>query len=132
MAQTTRTDADILAEIEHIIRMYPPLTNDRPFIHIDVTDRKVTAAGHIRTSITRKYLENALHNLPGVAKVDSKKLFSDDQIRLAVGQKLPAGVNCNVNNGVVILTIPSTVAENKLVKAVQKILGVRAVLTQAE
>ena len=132
MAETVRTDADIQAEIDHIIRMYPPLTHDRPFLNVIVAKRQITASGYTRTSITRRYLENALNKIPGVTKVKTTGLYSDDQIRLAVGQKMPAGVNCNVNHGVVVLTIPVDEKTDKLVKAAQKIPGVRAVRTQVE
>ena len=132
MAETIRTDADIQAEIDHIIRMYPPLTHDRPFLDVTVANRQITASGYTRTAITRRYLENALKKIPDVTKVNTSGLYSDDQIRLAVGQKMPAGVNCNVLYGGVVLTIPDGVAAAKLVKAAQKIPGVRVVQTQAE
>ncbi len=130
MAETIRTDADIQAEIDRIIRLYPPLTNDRRALTVRVADRHVTASGHTRTMITRRYLENALEKLPGIASVNTDSLYSDDQIRLAVGQKLPAGVNCNITHGIVVLTVPTGMATTRLVKTVGKIPGVRSVQTQ--
>jgi hypothetical protein len=130
MVETTRVDADIQADIDHIIRMYPPLTHDRPFLDVTVSNRQVTVKGYLRTAITRRYLENALKNLPGVAGINTTGLYSDDEIRLEVGQKMPAGVNCNVLHGVVVLAVPDGVAADKLVKIAQKVPGARAVRTQ--
>jgi len=129
---TQRTDADIDADIDHIIRTYPPLTNDRPFLKIDVTDRQVTLGGYTRTGVTRKYLKDAVQKVAGVTSVNTEGLHSDDQIRLDVGQKMPAGVNCNVIHGVVVLTIPADESADELVKVAETVPGVRAVRTQPE
>ena len=127
--KSTRSDADIEEEIDRIIAHYPPLVHDRHFIDLSVQDGVVTISGYARTGITRAHLVNAIEAMPDVRSVKAKKFYSDDKIRLDVGQRIPAGIFSNVDRGVVILTghLPKGSTEKKLVTAVGKVAGVRSV-----
>jgi hypothetical protein len=127
-----RTDLDIADDIERIIAHYPPLTNDRHYLDITVQYGAVTASGHTRTSITRRYLVNALGQIPDVVRVEADGLYCDDHIRLEIARLIPVGVIANVMYGTVILTgtLPEGGNEAELVALVDNVPGVRAVRTQ--
>ena len=127
--ETVRSDADIEEEIDRIITRYPPLVHDRHFIDISVQQGVVTISGYVRTGITGAHLVNAIQAMPDVRSVKTSQFYSDDKIRLDVGQRIPAGIFSNVDRGVVILTghLPEGSTEKKLVTAVGEIAGVRAV-----
>ena len=127
-----RTDLDIEDDVERILAHYPPLTNDRHYIVVTVQNGVVTASGHTRTTITRRYLVNALAQIPDVSQVNADNLYNDDSIRLEIARLIPVGVIANMMYGTVILTgtLPSGANEAELVAAVDNVPGVRAVRTQ--
>ncbi len=127
-----RTDLDIQDDIEAVLAHYPPLTHDRHHLQVTVQNGTVTASGYTRTSITRRYLVNALKQIPGVTQVNADSLYCDDGIRLDIGRVIPVGVIANVMHGTVILTgaLPAGSNEADVVTAIANIPGVRAVKTQ--
>ena len=130
--RTSRSDADIQEVIERIITHYPPLVLDRHHINVQVSNGKVTVSGYIRTRITRKYFVDALRHNPEITELDADTLYSDEDIRLDVGQQIPAGVQSNIDHGAVVLTgrLPEGAQADQVVKAVQGVRGVRAVHTR--
>jgi hypothetical protein len=70
-----------------------------------------------------------LGRISGVMHLDTAGLFSDEDVRLAVGQRLPAGVIANVKYGAVILAgvLPQGANADQLTTAVKSVAGVRAV-----
>lgn len=129
---TPRPDLDIHEEIEDIIVHYPPMVNDRHHVKITVDDGVVNVVGHMRTTITRRYLIETLPTIKGVAKVDDSQLYDDEAIRLEVGQLIPQGVFANIEYGVVILSgrLPHGSSEAELVQKVKAIAGVRMVTSR--
>jgi osmotically-inducible protein OsmY len=130
--RTMRTDLDIDDDIERIIAHYPPLTQDRHNIDVIVQNGVVTLTGHTRTGITRRYLIEAVNNVPDVVRVEADNLHSDGVIRLEIARLIPVGVIANLLYGTVILTgrLPEGVNEEELITAVDNVPGVRAVRTQ--
>lgn len=130
--QPQHSDENIADAINEIITHYPPLTNERHFIDVEVRSGHVTVRGHVRTRITRTYLVSALERMAGIRSLSVDKLYSDDQIRLEVGKVIPAGVTANVNHGTVILAgqLPDEVELKSIITAVGDVAGVRAVHTQ--
>ncbi len=126
---TSRPDADIMADIEHSIVIYPPMMNDRHHVSFYVEDGNVTLKGHTRTSITKRYLIETVKTLDGVKEVDASGFYSDEVTRIDIGQFVPNGVFSNVEYGVAILTgsIDDDSAAAALVNTVQAMPSVRAV-----
>ncbi len=126
-----RADVDIAADIDNLLSMYPPMVNDRDYLHYTVDDGAVTLAGHVRTGITKRYITETVQGLPGVKSLDYSQLYDDGTLRLDVGQVIPVGVLVTVEYGVVILTgrLPDGTNERALVSQVEALPGVRAVRT---
>lgn len=101
---TQRDDTAILEDISHLIATYPPLTNDRPAIHVSVNDGDVTLKGHVLTSNTRRFFLSRLTSVEGVKTVNAENLYDDSTIRLQLSHLIPAGVQANIRYGVVILS----------------------------
>lgn len=101
---TQRDDTAILEDISHLIATYPPLTNDRPAIHVSVNDGDVTLKGHVLTSNTRRFFLSRLTSVEGVKSVNAENLYDDSTIRLQLSHLIPAGVQANIRYGVVILS----------------------------
>ncbi|MBZ0292145.1 MAG: BON domain-containing protein [Anaerolineae bacterium] len=128
---TTRPDADIAADIEHLIRRYPPMMNDRHHVKFTVLEGKVTLIGYLKTPITQRYLTETISQVKGVTEVNASGLFDDEDIRLGVGQVIPVGVYCNIEYGAVVLTghLPAGIDVAALTAEVEKVPGVRYVKT---
>ncbi len=101
---TQRDDTAILEDISHLIATYPPLTNDRPAIHVSVNDGNVTVKGHVLTTNTRRYFLSRLTSVEGVKSVSAENLYDDSAIRLQLSHLIPAGVQANTRYGIVILS----------------------------
>lgn len=99
-----RDDTLILDDIRHLIATYPPLTNDRPAIHVSVVNGLVTVSGHVMTTNTRRFFLSRLTSVEGVKTIDADELYDDTTIRLEVSRLIPAGVQANIRHGVVILS----------------------------
>jgi osmotically-inducible protein OsmY len=131
MAQLKVSDTDLLEQINHIIRQYPPLMQDRHYITVQVSNGRVSLCGHTRTAITRAYLVDAVRRLPGVVQLDDSGLYSDDRLRLEISRRIPVGVYVNVDHGVVLLTghLPEGEDKNQPIADIHAIKGIRGVQT---
>jgi osmotically-inducible protein OsmY len=129
---TPRPDLDIHEEIEDIIVHYPPMVNDRHHAKISVENGVVKLVGHMKTAITRKFVIDTISTVKGVAKVDDSQLFTDEAIKLEVGQLIPQGVFANVEYGVVILSgrLPQGTDSAALVQKIEAVPGVRMVMSK--
>lgn len=130
--QSTRPTVDILADAEKIVKQYPPMVQDRPHVHIEVEGDRIRISGHTRTIITHRYITYRLSTITGVAQVEADELYSDDRIRLAVGEQLPAGVFVQMLYGTAIITgtLPEGVDSASLIASLKAIPGVRDVTAQ--
>ena len=86
------SDVDLEEHIHHAVNQYPPLVQARSHFAINVNAGEVVVWGYVRTGINRAQLVQRIENVPGVTGLDTSKLYSDDKLRLAVGQLVPAGV----------------------------------------
>ncbi len=127
-----RPDVDIAADIQHLVRRYPPMTNDRRHMRYSVENGVVTLEGYVKTPITRRYIHETVRQITGVQSVETDGLYNDEAIRLAVGQVIPIGVQVNVEYGHVILTghLPQGAHEAALLRKVEAVPGVREVHTR--
>jgi osmotically-inducible protein OsmY len=121
------SDVDLEENIHHAVSQYPPLVQDRSHFSINVHAGQVVVWGYVRTAITRVQLVQRIENVPGVAGLDTSKLYSDDKLRLAVGHLVPAGMQCNVYYGQVKLSGNAPEAAADLMEKVQAVEGVREV-----
>jgi hypothetical protein len=96
-------DEDVMEQIQHLLTTYPPLTKDRPALHITILDGAVTVAGHVQSGATRRYLLSRLPAVEGVKSVEGSALHDDLTIRLEVSKLIPLGVQANVLYGTVVL-----------------------------
>lgn len=131
-APVQRADVDILEEIEDMICDYPPLVQDRHYYDVVVENGSATISGHTRTTITRRYLVDAVAHVDGITDVNADGFHSDADLRLQISRLIPSGVIANVRFGVVVLTghLPVGATEKALVAAIGDIDGVRAVRAQ--
>jgi osmotically-inducible protein OsmY len=122
---------DILDDLYNLIAHYPPLQADRHHIHIDVSDGVVNLSGHVRSSITERYLVDRVKRVQGVRAVIADQLFNEEEIRLEAGQRIPPGVLANVYYGAAVLTgkLPPDVTPESVVTGVSQIPGVERVVT---
>ncbi|MFO7323746.1 MAG: BON domain-containing protein [Chloroflexota bacterium] len=128
---TARPDTDIEADIQNLIIHYPPLNNDRHQITVTVRDGVAILSGHIRSLNTYDYFMRRLPSVPGLRDVNAEKLYVDENLRLAAGQVLPAGLIANVEYGTVILTgrQPEGITVDEVVARLATIPGVVRVVT---
>ena len=128
----TRSDLDILADVENAITQYPPAVNDRHQVKVQVEGGVVTLTGHLKTTITLGYLKETLPQIEGVKQVGMSELYIDERLRLEVGRHTPIGVWANVEYGHVMLTgrLPDGMPANTLIAQIRGIPGVRDVRTQ--
>jgi osmotically-inducible protein OsmY len=131
-ASISRPDADIAADIQHLITRYPPMMNDRRHVHYRVENGHVIISGNTRTSITRRYLVENVRQLPGVRGVDADRLHDDETIRREVARLMPVGVLVTVEYGQVILIrrLPADIDQEALTAKVAAVPGVRGVLSR--
>ena len=130
-APAARPDIDIRADVEEFIVHYPPTNNDRFHLDVDVRNGVVILSGYVKTLNTHDYLLGNLPTIKGIAGVQTDRLYIDEQIRLEVGQVIPAGVNVNVEYGVVVLTgkLTEDASEDRFVGRIASIPGVNRVIT---
>lgn len=126
-----RSNDAIESDILHIMRSFPPLTNDRHRIKIEVQDGAVTVSGYVKSKPTYLYLLNKLVHIPGVKSIQADELHDDGTIRLDVGHVVPAGIQVVVEYGAVILagSLPDGMTVDELVRDVALVPGVHRVLT---
>lgn len=117
----TRDDLDIRDDVYTLIVKYPPTNADRNYIHIEVRQGVVRLSGYVKTPINRRYLEDRIELIPGVAGLNTDDLHDDETIRLDVGKVLPYGALINVHYGTVILT--GQIAEGESVDALVNAIG---------
>ena len=127
-ATNIRPASDIEEDIRELIRSYDPLKQARPFIDFHAKDGKVTLIGHVRSVQARRVFVDNVPDIPGVKKVDGKKLYDDESLRLELGTVLPRGVWVRVNFGAVAISgsLPSGTSAKEIIKAVKGVPGVRA------
>ena len=126
---TTRPDLDIEEDITLALRNYSPLKAARGFLTYQSIHGHVKVSGNVGSLPTKQVLLNAIKKIPGVLACDSSDLHDDEEIRLAVGQLVPDGLQVNVQCGTVILigTLPDNSPE--LLDKVHAVPGVRKVVT---
>ncbi|MBZ0277223.1 MAG: BON domain-containing protein [Anaerolineae bacterium] len=127
-----RPDVDIVGDIEHLIAHYPPLQHDRGYFTVSVTAGVVTVSGHVQSPITRRYMMDALPEVPGVVAVQAESLHDDQSIRLEAGRIVPSNVQvARVQFGIVVLggSLPADATAEAVVADVQQVAGVRQVVT---
>lgn len=127
-----RPAIDILADVDRIIKQYPPMVQDRPHILIEVDGDTIHLSGHTRTSVTHLYITHRLKSIVGVQSIDASALYSDDKLRLAVGEHLPSGVFVQMIHGTAILSgeLPPEVDDASLAASLRAIPGIRDVVMQ--
>src|SRR5262249_23924221 len=104
MTQASRPDVDIEEEIHNLITHYPPLQADRHHFECEVNNGVVTFSGHVKSMISRRYLVDHTAEVRGVRSVESKALYTEEDIRLEAGRRIPTGVIANASYDAVILT----------------------------
>lgn len=131
-AAITRPDMDIYADVEDVITYYPPLVNDRHHVKVQVEAGVVTVSGHVKTTISINYLRDNLTHIEGVKSVDMSQLFSDERLRIDIGQFIPMGVWANIEYGHVILSghLPDGVSVSSVSAQISSLPGVRDIRTQ--
>lgn len=129
---TSRPIVDILADADKIAKQYPPMVQDRPHVQIEVEGDTLRISGHTRTSVTHRYITYRLGTIDGINAVEASGLYSDDRLRLAVGEKLPAGVFVQMLYGTAILSgsAPADISTDSLIAEVKTIPGIRDVAVQ--
>ena len=129
----SRSDLDILEDIENAIIHYPPLVNDRHRVQIAVHNGVVTLSGHLRTSITCQHLMDAVRQVAGVTQIQSDQLYDDDTLRREAGALIPSGVFVNVEYGTARLTgrLPAGTDAAALEARIGAMPGVRQVVMRA-
>jgi osmotically-inducible protein OsmY len=127
-ATNNRPASDIEEDIRDLIRSYDPLKQARPFLDFHVEDGKVTLSGHVRSMQARRVFVDNVPDIPGVKKMDDKKLYDDETLRLDIGKVLPRGVRVRVNYGAVTIAgqLPADASAEDIIRAVKGVLGVRA------
>jgi osmotically-inducible protein OsmY len=127
-ATQTRPASDIEEDIRELIRSYDPLKQARPFLEFHAKDGKVTLTGHVRSVQARRVFVDNVPDIPGVTKMDDKKLYDDETLRLELGKVMPRGVRVRVNFGAVAIngTLPSDTTAEQIINAVKGVPGVRA------
>jgi len=124
----TRPASDIEEDFRELIRSYDPLKQARPFLDFEVKDGKVTLIGHVRSMQARRVFVDNVPDIPGVKKIDDKKLYDDETLRLDLGKVMPRGVRVRVNYGMVTISgdLPKGSSADDIVEAVKGVPGVRA------
>ncbi len=132
MTQASRPDVDIEEDILNLVAHYPPLQADRYHFRCEVSAGVVTFTGHVKSLISRRYLVDRAAQIRGVRSVDSKKLYTEEDIRLEAGRRIPTGVIANASYDAVILTgtLPQGKTAEDVVKDVAVIPGVEHVVTK--
>ncbi|MEQ8676946.1 MAG: hypothetical protein RLP44_07770 [Aggregatilineales bacterium] len=128
----SRPDMDILADIHHVERGYPPLVNDRHQVNFEVNDGVVTVSGYTKATPTYNYTLGRVADIDGVKEVIAHNFFNDETIRLDVGRTIPVGVVLSVEYGTVILAgkLPDGTTIEEVVREVGLVEGVRRVITE--
>ncbi|NJO83567.1 MAG: BON domain-containing protein [Blastochloris sp.] len=90
----------------------------------------VTFRGHIKSAITRRWLQDNIASVNGVVGVNTDVLYDEQSIRLETGQVIPAGVQTNVRYGLVILSgfLNTDTTSETVAQAVTRIPGVERVV----
>lgn len=101
--QTYRPPEDIMEDIAALVRGYPPLRQSQNWFKYTVANGVVTLSGHIKSSVAERVLVDSLQHVPGVIGVDSSALYNDQELRLQLGQLVPAGVWVQVDFGRAII-----------------------------
>ncbi len=134
MSETSATtqieDSVILADVNHLIAQYPPLTKDRHSMKVSVQDGQVTVSGHVQTANTRRYFVDHVKTLDGVKGLDASRFYDDNTIRLEVSKVLPVGLQANLRYGTVIITgePPENVSLADLQNQILRLAGVEKVI----
>jgi hypothetical protein len=137
MADTPLTSTAVVPDLdlEHALHQtflgHAPLMHDRHRIALKVKDGHVTVTGHVKSSITRRYMAEHLSQVAGVQSLDLSGLYDDDTIRREAGHLVPPGVFVNVEYGAVILsgTLPPDMSIEALVGQIGALPGAHRVLT---
>ena len=129
MAVVIRPDIDIDADLQQIIKNYPPLNNDRHHVTVSVNHGEVSVAGHIKAPMTRRVLASRFRNVAGVRSVNTDALYDDETIRLAAGKLIPAGALVTSDYGTVVLagTLDADTSA-KVIRQLEHIPGVKHVI----
>lgn len=125
-----RPSVDIRADIEKQIALYPPLAHDRHSIHIQVDEGVVKLSGYVQTPISRRYLLDALRDVPGVEDVNADELYDDETLRREVAKVLPSGVivaRCQYGSVVLSGQLPPGVTAAAVAHQARQVPGIRRV-----
>lgn len=129
-----RADVDIIEDVWHVVRDYPPLQMSREFIQVESHGGHVVFHGNVRSVQCLRRLQNEVPYIVGVQQVSLNDLFDDEAVRLRVAEKLPDGLYVNVQYGVVSLNgkFAAEADQQALVTQFRALPGVRQVIAQFE
>jgi osmotically-inducible protein OsmY len=128
---SARPDIDIDADIDHLLRTYPPLTNDRHRVEFALRDGMVTVSGYVKSLATQNYVINEVSRIHGVRGLETTSFYNDDAIRRDVGRAIAPGIVARVEYGAVILggNLPEGANVASMVRKIALVPGVHRVIT---
>ncbi|NWF69957.1 MAG: BON domain-containing protein [Chloroflexi bacterium] len=124
-----RPDIDIDSDLHELVKAYPPLQADRHHLHISVSNGQVQVSGHVKSPMTRRFVETRFGSVAGVKNVQLDGLYDDETLRLAAGKLVPPGALVTSDYGTLVLAgVVEAGAREALIKQLEGIAGVKRVV----